>query len=486
MAYAYDVFVSYAHMDNAPLAKEDKGWVRTLVDKLKARADMEVRGKPVEIWMDPRLAGNRPFEDDILEGLDRSALVLIFMSKRYADSYWCQREQNTFLVKVKQRTNPTSSIFVVEKNKLDDDQKLPDEFLGLPRYQFWSEDNISKRVKTFGDPVPKEDEDEYWGELGRLAQELARELSQLRKTLEKEVSKSGDDTGPAQDGGPCVFLAEVTDDLRRKYHEVRSYLEQYGIRILPKAPYDRRDRDAYKVAVTNELRHCKLFVQLLSGLAGETAGDFRGYPFYQYEIAKPLNLPLFQWRQKDLNMDEADSDGQIELLNLPSVRAEPIDDFKKAVLEAAKAKAAPPQPPRTGVVFVNTDACDWSLAEDICQLLSNQGIVTYMPIQRDTPGLTAEQIAQDFEQSLQDCDGLIVVYGASTVPWVRGQFRLGTKVLAQRSPPVVAIYVAPPPHKADHGVRYPGMLPLDCRGNPHQPDAAALARFVAVLRGAPQ
>ena len=186
-------------------------------------------------------------------------------------------------------------------------------------------------------------------------------------------------------------------------------------------------------------------------------------------------------------MDEADSDGQKELLNLPSVRAEPIDDFKKAVLEAAKAKAAPPTPPKMGAsVFVNTDACDWSLAEDICQWLANRGIVTYMPIQRETQGLTAEQIAQDFEQSLQDCDGLIVVYGASTVPWVRGQFRLGTKVLAQRSPPLVAIYVAPPTQKSDHGVRYPGMLPLDCRGNPNQPDVAALARFVAVLRGEQQ
>lgn len=245
MAYAYDVFVSYAHVDNVSLAKEDKGWVRALVDKLKVRADMEVRGKTVEIWMDPRLAGNRPFEDDILEGLDRSAILLIFMSKRYADSYWCQREQNKFLEKVKQRPNPKSRIFVIAKNKLDDDQKLPDEFLRLPRYQFWSEDNISKRVKTFGDPVPKEDEAEYWGELGRLVQDLAQELNQLRKMPGKEVSKSGDDTGPAQDDSPCVFLAEVTDDLRRKYHEVRSYLEQYGIRVLPKAPYDRRDRDAY-------------------------------------------------------------------------------------------------------------------------------------------------------------------------------------------------------------------------------------------------
>lgn len=142
------------------------------------------------------------------------------------------------------------------------------------------------------------------------------------------------------------------------------------------------------MAVTADLRHCKLFVQLLSGLAGETVEDFRGYPFYQYEIAKPLNLPLFQWRPKDLNMDEADSDGQKELLNLPSVRAEPIDDFKKAVLDAVKAKPAPPRPPKTRAsVFVNTDACDWSLADNICQWLSNQGIVTYMPIQRDTPGL---------------------------------------------------------------------------------------------------
>lgn len=290
----------------------------------------------------------------------------------------------------------------------------------------------------------------------------------------------------APDGNPCIFLAEVTDDLRRKYHEVRNYLEQYGIKVLPKTPYDRRDRDAYKKATTADLNHCKVFVQLLSGLAGETSEEFQGYPLYQYEIAKPLNLRIFQWRQKDLNVEEADSGGQKALLNLPSVRAEPIDDFKKAVLDAAK--APPPQkiekPGKS--VFVNTDACDWSLADDICQWLSDRGIFTFMPIPRDTPDLTVEQITQDFEQCLKDCDGLIVVYGKSTVPWVRGQFRLGTKVLAQRSLPLVSIYVAPPNQKADHGIRFPGMLPLDCRGNPKQPDEAALGRFVAKLRGEPQ
>lgn len=190
MAYEYDVFVSYAHMDDVPLVKEDKGWVRTLVDKLKVKADMEVRGKPVEIWMDPRLAGNRPFEEDILDGLDQAAILLIVISKRYADSYWCQREQNTFLEKVKHRPNPKTRIFVVEKNKLTDDQKLPDEFLGLSRYQFWQEDNISKRVKTFGDPTPREDEEEYWSELGRLSQDLAQELSQLRKLPDEAAARS--------------------------------------------------------------------------------------------------------------------------------------------------------------------------------------------------------------------------------------------------------------------------------------------------------
>ncbi len=496
MAYKYDVFVSYAHVDDEPLLKDAEGWVRTLVRKLKVTLSQEVRGAPVEVWMDPRLAGNRPFEDDIVEGLDQSAALLIIMSRRYADSYWCQREQNTFRDKVRRRSSSRTRIFVVEKNKLQTDQKLPDEFLGLSRYQFWYEDDISKRVKTFGEPAPKEDEEGYWSELYRLTQDLAEELNKLRQLPEEPagnfIPAAGGEATPAvreKATAPVaqVFLAEVTDDLRRRYHEVKSYLEQYGIEVLPKKPYDRRDRAAYKQAMLADLGKCALFVQVLSGVTGETDEEFPGYPAYQYDIARSLAIPLYQWRHKDLKMEEADSDEQVRLLNLSSVRAEPIEDFKKAVLKAALDAAKPKsdrslRPPGNSV-FIDTDVCDWALAQGISQSLLARGISSFLPIPRDTPNLTVEQITQDFQESLKVCDGLIVVYGQSPVTWVRGRFRLGTKVLAQRSPPLVGIYLAPPCSIIDHGVQVQRMLSLDCRGNPSQPDETALNRFVETLRG---
>jgi len=483
--HKYDVFVSYAHRDDEALQKNARGWVRTLVETLKIKTDMLVRGEKSEFWMDPRLAGNRPFEPAILNGIDQAATLLVFLSVQYMDSYWCNREKSAFLDKLQHLPDSEGRIFVVEKTRLAEGQTLPPEFARLPRYQFWQEDPISKRDTPLGDPVPREEETLYWSELNRLAQDLARELNRRRaSSANPGPDLPNPDHFPPE--APCVYLAEVTDDLRRKYHEVKSYLEQYGVLVIPKAPHDRRDHDAYQKAVLADLKDCKLFVQLLSGLAGDCSGEFPGFPVYQHQIAvacqSTQTLPILQWRAKELVVEDADSEAQKALLNQPSVRAEPIDDFKKAVREAALAK---PQPlPPNKLVFVRASNCDWSLANQISDSLSNKGVDVFSMIPHDAPGLTQDQIEQDDQECLNQCDGLIVVYGGhSALTWARNQLLVNRKVLAQPNRPVVAVYVAPPPDKPELGVRFPGMLPLECRGNPIQPDESMLNLFVEKLKG---
>lgn len=95
--HKYDVFVSYAHVDNLPLAGAGTAWVSTLIQNLKVLLARKLGRDLAEIWMDPRLAGNVPLTPAILDSLRETATLLVILSTGYLASEWCQREKNQFL-----------------------------------------------------------------------------------------------------------------------------------------------------------------------------------------------------------------------------------------------------------------------------------------------------------------------------------------------------------------------------------------------------
>jgi hypothetical protein len=72
-------------------------------------------------------------------------------------SPWCQREMQTFWQELAQRINSNSRIFVVERNKLEIDEKpkVLEELLG---YQFWLQDREGKAPRILCDPKPDPNE----------------------------------------------------------------------------------------------------------------------------------------------------------------------------------------------------------------------------------------------------------------------------------------------------------------------------------------
>jgi len=76
-----------------------------------------------------------------------------------------------------------------------------------------------------------------------------------------------------------------------------------------------------------------------------------------------------------------------------------------------------------------------------------------------------DEIRQDLEANLLDCDGLIVVYGEITEQWVREQLRQWRKMLFRREKPLraLAVYEGPPSEKQRLGMKLPKMHVIDCR-----------------------
>ena len=175
---APDIFISYAHVDNA---SRDKA-VDRFVEELEALVNQQVgRSSPNRIWKDNRLDGNRVFSSDIQQKLKNANCLLIFLSPGYLASEWCMKEFNLF--HEKNRPHP-ERIFCVELDAIpvEDKPAILQESLG---YRFWHQDKLSK--VTY--PLEPENKD-YKNTLLKLAKDLAEQIKQFEETV-RQAKQAG-------------------------------------------------------------------------------------------------------------------------------------------------------------------------------------------------------------------------------------------------------------------------------------------------------
>lgn len=79
--YKNDLFISYAHIDNARFTEIEKGWIDLLHEALDWRLP-QLMGGPVKIWRDRKLGGNDVFNDTIVIEADEPLLRTIHNSAR--------------------------------------------------------------------------------------------------------------------------------------------------------------------------------------------------------------------------------------------------------------------------------------------------------------------------------------------------------------------------------------------------------------------
>lgn len=95
--FDYDVFISYAHVDNQTAAEDEKGWVERFHDHLVVKLGQRFgRADRVRIWRDASLTGNELFDDVIRGRIDRSAVFLSLTSLGHLSSEYCRQEVRWF------------------------------------------------------------------------------------------------------------------------------------------------------------------------------------------------------------------------------------------------------------------------------------------------------------------------------------------------------------------------------------------------------
>lgn len=474
----YDVFVSYAHVNNKPFVAGQPGWVSTLVEHLRASLAQKISRRGNEaadarVWMDPRIPGNQEFDGEIAEALRESATLLIVHSGAYLDSGWCRREREDFLKGIAERGEPAKGrVFVVEY----EEAPRPPELSKLLGYKFWCRDADDPASRPLGFPVPTPDERAYYNMVLDVAAEMAAQIKSLRA--------EGPAPAPAPTG-PTVYLAETTEDLDAQRDETRRYLNQAGFRVVPEGWYPRDDPRQYAEAASRDMADAKLFVQLLGPVPGRRPPTLpEGYATLQCRLAEEAKLKVVQWRPRDLDPRTVADPHLRTLLERSTVQATGMEEFKRNVVEILRRPPPPPPAPPVApgaaddfkLVFINNDRPDQELARSIFDALQERRLGASRMLDHGTP----EEMREFLQANLVSCDGLILVYGDTSQAWLFSQVQEYRKARGQRERALQAWAVCegPPPERGDLAFQFPNLKVINCRRGF---DAASLDDFIAGL-----
>ena len=227
--YDYDIFISYAHVDNLEISGQKNGWIEEFYNSLnllmiKRYGRMDV----IKIWWDnKKLDGSILFDKSIETGIKESAIMICLQSPGYAQSPYCKQELDTFYKKASEEKvglsiGDRSRIINVLLNNIPFKQ-WPPELSGTSGFPF----HDAKESTDFGDTL-----DTTSTEFRTQLQNVRDAVWNILDNFPKETTEKKD--LPAVDlqqdtDSFKIFIGEVPDTLRTSRKRVIAELQKKRI-----------------------------------------------------------------------------------------------------------------------------------------------------------------------------------------------------------------------------------------------------------------
>ena len=494
MNFDSDAFISYAHVDDLPLAEGQKGWVTNFHHALEVRVT-QLLGKEPRIWRDPELRGNDRFAEKLFDRLHKVAVLVTVITPRYVASEWAMKELSEFHkaseIQGGVHIDDKLRIFKVMKTPVPRD-KHPRELQPVLGYEFFKIDPETGRVRELDGIFGAEAERDFWLKLDDMAHDICQMLEQLEHpdALLKQGAKE-----------KVVFLAETTSDLREQRESLKRDLQQHGYTVLPNRAMSSVASEV-TAAVTEDLDRCQMSVMLVGRNyslvpEGGTQSLLEIQNQLTIERAKSRKLDRLLWIPPDLKVED---ERQLRLIDRLRVDPEMMrgadlletlfEELRTVILDKLKQPLLP----------------EPKVAQQISALATHESTLPRLYViydQRDTESVAAwvdhlyndcevtqpafdgdeAEIREYHSENLCDCDGVVIFCGSTNEMWVRRKIREVQKAPGYgrtKPAPRIAIVLGPPRTVEKERFRTHDAMVLQ------QFDGVApevLAPFVASLKG---
>jgi TIR domain len=468
--YTYDLFISYAHLDNEKLPGQQEGWIELFYKSLQLKLAQRI-GKmdAVKIWWDSRkLDGSILFDHSIEEGINQSAIMISLVSPGYLGSDYCKKELNQFYTKAKAepvglKVGDYSRLVKVMLNNIPYTQ-WPDVLSGSTGFPFYK----ARDKEDFGDPLDSTNP-LFMDQIKALRDSIVRIFEQFTNagTVPATSASSDIPTQVAEERGERkfhIYFGEVADSLRTARKRTINELEKNGYTILTGVPPP-DEATAHEEKVKAVLQKADLAVHLLDQFPGrEISGDSNNwYPKKQAELSLASATPKLLWVPSDTDLSAIEEDGYrsfmegLEQTNTASVQLEYLRGAKSEITRQVSELAEAIQLSRSQAgsnekisVLLDTHFSDQQYAFDFGRALLDQDIQPYINPQEDDPRKNINLLSERIRQ----VNKLIFFYGKVSREWVLERMSAALQLIVTNNYPVEDFYIfLAPPNKNNDEIK---------------------------------
>ncbi len=453
--FTYDLFVSYAHLDDTPFNPADPGWVGEFLRLLEI--ELKRRNRNFTMWFDPQLRTADNYNLAIAKAISESAVFLSILSPAYADCPYCKKEINEF----REQRHPAFGMTVGTLSRMQGlvleaipEDRWPPELRSTSPYRFCSE-----TVSRFSKPKTEDDTHPYEQGLWKVRDSIWAVLEEMRRKKEggTVVERSYEIQNSRSGVTPSVYLADVTDDLFDKRESLRSALEQlkeFQVCTLT------------DTAVPAGL--AMLFVHLFGKFPGRpAAGQDVSLSRAQLQAvlaSNPARRPLV-WLGRELKPEEAESPSHKQFLD--SLLNHNGIELLRTGFEDLKGEIAKRMRPETNPTIrtLRRHRGDhiihiWHETDDSARLVP---IKRYLNANQCGISVFAYSSVplEELQSKLDCCDGLVVSYTAETK--AHAEDALTKAFYARRRDELPIAYAAlglPPPSEVGFNFEHPRVVPV--------------------------
>jgi hypothetical protein len=496
---ASDIFISCAKLDDQPLSEGREGWVTQFRRNLKVRLE-QLSGETVKLASYPMLPGDSQIDESVIKQLPDVKTMVSVLSPPFAKSNGCRRGIEEFC----QQTQRSGKFYVKDRPRLFKVMKTPindgdlpphvdDVLRRLVAFEFYERDHESGRFREFDEAFGEQARQRYYEKVYDLAYEIAQVLRYQRDAQR--------DDAPTTASGKRIYLSETTSDLQDQHDRLRRELLAQGHVVLPERPLPLVAGE-FQDAVRAYLEQCDLAIHLIGGRYGLVPEDMNlSVVVVQNALAAEQStksgLERLIWMPRDLRpRDDRQAAFVRQITEDPDTQrgADVIEDTVENLKEVIEDKfreeeATPPIPsavdPGTHVprVYLICDQRDEAAVESLEDFFYERGIEVSLP----DFGEDETTVSQVHWQHLEDCDAVLVYYGAGTKSWVDIKLRDVIKAIGYRKGRPIdhqAVLIAPPFDRRKE--RFRTLSAEIIRQTDEDFDPQLLAAFVEQIRHAQQ
>lgn len=495
----HDVFVSYAHLDNIPYSQDSRGWVSTVVHCIKMPVQqLEFGDTRFDIWMDHQRPDTGRLDEQLVNIVAASGILLVFLSRAYLRSKTCLFEFDAFMA-----ANPDDfheRIVIIDMHNVFSSSEFVDDMDGISsehrsmldrvvaecrrqrRQQFFSGDD-SGRVCPLDYPPKGPEPYEIMRKTQDVSPIIAKVIRTLRRARQDTIIDTVRPLTPTgtfhkpneKERAPLSVMIGLTKDVLRENRDsvVRYLSGRQDLKLLPHSVNwlwpDSRSIETFRERFASELTAADLFVQLIGNPRTarppiESRLTLAVTPMpseiikIQIEEAERLKKQHLIWCSpntptRHLDPIERDID------QTRSVMRDSIETLKRQLdiqiqhaLRARDIKTAYSAPLDLKKIFFNFSSEDRDLVEPTVNSLSSQ-YTAFAPLCEGTLRDIQEQ-TNDF---YRDCDAAILFGHHAPPNWTTAQIIQFLRVQATRDKKICMLAVCKPKSRLPPAVRSPNL-----------------------------